>query len=158
MRFDVLSIREKPNQPNMNTKHITRIITLLGFFAISGGLVSAAAKPEQEAQTAAEHWLALIDAGKFAEGWKTAAEYLQRAAPQQQFTQSLDAVRKPLGKLVSRKLKSAKYTKTVPGAPDGEYVILQFDTSFENKKEAVETVTPMREKDGKWKISGYFIK
>ena len=120
--------------------------------------MSAAAKPEQEAQTAAEHWLALIDAGKFAEGWKTAAEYLQRATPQQQFTQSLDAVRKPLGKLVSRKLKSAKYTKTVPGAPDGEYVILQFDTSFENKKEAVETVTPMREKDGKWKISGYFIK
>ena len=141
----------------MNTRHITQIITLLGVFAMSAGLLSATAKPAQEAQTAAEQWLALIDAGKFGEGWKAAAAYLQKAAPQQQFIKSLDAVRKPLGKLVSRKLKSAKYTKSVPGAPDGEYVILQFDTSFESKKEAVETVTPMREKDGKWKVSGYFI-
>ncbi|HEY5894810.1 MAG TPA: DUF4019 domain-containing protein, partial [Chthoniobacterales bacterium] len=60
--------------------------------------------------------------------------------------------------LVSRKLKSAKYTKTLPGAPDGEYVILQFNTTFANKKEAVETVTPMLAQDGKWKVSGYFIK
>jgi hypothetical protein len=67
-------------------------------------------------------------------------------------------VRKPLGSLVSRKLKSAKYTKTLPGAPDGEYVVLQFATSFTNKKEAVETITPMLDKDGKWKVSGYFIK
>jgi len=125
---------------------------------MSAGLLSATAKPEQEAQMAAGQWLALIDAGKFAEGWKTAAAYLQKAAPQQQFIQSLDAVRKSLGKLVSRKLKSAKYTRSLPGAPDGEYVILQFDSSFEKKKEAVETVTPMREKDGKWKVSGYFIK
>ena|SRR2546428_1778243 len=142
----------------MNTRHITRISRLLGVLAMSAGLLSATAKPEQAAQIEAEQWLALIDAGKFGEGWKAAAAYLQKAAPQQQFIQSLDAVRKPLGKLVSRKLKSAKYTKSVPGAPDGEYVILQFDTSFESKKEAVETVTPMREKDGKWKVSGYFIK
>jgi hypothetical protein len=60
--------------------------------------------------------------------------------------------------MVSRKLKSAKYTKALPGAPAGEYVVLQFDTSFVNKKEAVETVTPMLDKDGKWKVSGYFIK
>ena len=60
--------------------------------------------------------------------------------------------------LISRKLNSAKYTKSVPGAPDGEYVILQFSTSFANKKEAVETVTPMLDKDGKWKVSGYYIK
>ena len=47
---------------------------------------------------------------------------------------------------------------SLPGAPDGEYVVLQFDTSFANKKEAVETVTPMLDKDGKWKVSGYYIK
>jgi hypothetical protein len=60
--------------------------------------------------------------------------------------------------MVSRKFKSAQYTKSVPGAPDGEYVVLQFDTSFANKKEAVETVTPMLDPDGKWKVSGYYIK
>jgi len=121
-------------------------------------LSAAPVKPEDEAQKAAEQWLALMDAGKFAEGWNTAAGYLQAAVSQQQFESSLAAVRKPLGDLVSRKLKSAKYTKSLPGAPDGEYVVLQFDTSFANKKAAIETITPMLDKDGRWKVSGYFIK
>jgi hypothetical protein len=67
-------------------------------------------------------------------------------------------VRKPLGDLVSRKLKSAKATAELPGAPDGQYVVMQFETSFANKKSAIETVTFMLEKDGQWKSCGYFIK
>ncbi|MEI6562193.1 MAG: DUF4019 domain-containing protein [Verrucomicrobiota bacterium] len=102
--------------------------------------------------------MALVDNGSYAESWKAAAGYLQAAVSQAQFESSLQAVRKPLGPLVSRKLKSAKYTKSLPGAPDGKYVVLQFATSFTNKKVAVETITPMLEKDGLWKISGYFIK
>src|SRR5690606_23043329 len=101
---------------------------------------------------------ALVDAGSFADSWKDAAAYFQAAVPQEQWERSLTGVRKPLGALVSRKLKSAKIAKSLPGAPDGEYVVIQFDTSFENKKAAVETVTPMREKDGSWKVSGYYIK
>jgi hypothetical protein len=63
-----------------------------------------------------------------------------------------------LGKLLSRKLKSATYKTTMPGAPDGEYVVIQYDSSFEHKQAAVETVTPMLDKDGKWRVSGYYIK
>jgi hypothetical protein len=37
-------------------------------------------------------------------------------------------------------------------------VVLQYQTSFANKKDAVETVTPMRDKDGQWRVSGYYIK
>lgn len=118
----------------------------------------AADKPEDEARKSAEQWLALIDAGKFGESWKTAAGYFKTAVTQEQWEHSLDAVRNPLGGMVSRKLKSATYTKSLPGAPDGEYVVLQFKTSFANKKEAIETVTPMLDKDGKWRVSGYFIK
>jgi hypothetical protein len=55
-------------------------------------------------------------------------------------------------------LKSATYTKSLPGAPDGEYVVIQYDTGFEHKQSAVETVTPMLDKDGKWRVSGYFIR
>ncbi|MGA7319684.1 MAG: DUF4019 domain-containing protein, partial [Candidatus Sulfotelmatobacter sp.] len=66
--------------------------------------------------------------------------------------------RDPLGKMLSRKLKSATYTTTLPGAPDGEYVVIQYESGFEHKQSAVETVTPMLDKDGKWKVSGYYIK
>ena len=74
------------------------------------------------------------------------------------WVESLNGVRKPLGKLGSRKLKSARHISSVPGAPDGNYVVMQFDTSFENKQAAVETVTFLQEKNGKWKAAGYYIK
>ena len=125
---------------------------------VTGTQQSEAAAQKSAAQKSAEEWLALIDIGSFAESCKTAAGYFQTAVSQDQWEHTIVAVRKPLGDMVSRKFKSAQYTKSVPGAPDGEYVILQFDTSFANKKEAVETVTPMLDPDGKWKVSGYYIK
>ncbi len=124
----------------------------------TGSNITGTAQPEAAAQKSAEQWLALVDAGNYAESWKTAAAYFQTAVSQDQWEHTIVAVRKPLGDLVSRQLKSAQYTGSLPGAPDGEYVVLQFNTSFANKKEAVETVTPMLDPDGQWKVSGYYIK
>jgi hypothetical protein len=47
---------------------------------------------------------------------------------------------------------------SLPGAPDGEYVVIQFMSSFENKRFAIETVTPMKDKDAKWRVSGYYMR
>ncbi|HXR49217.1 MAG TPA: DUF4019 domain-containing protein [Candidatus Limnocylindrales bacterium] len=124
----------------------------------TGSNVTGTPQPEAAAQKSAEQWLALVDAGNYAESWKTAAAYFQTAVSQDQWEHAIVAVRKPLGDLVSRQLKSAQYTRSLPGAPDGEYVVLQFNTSFANKKEAVETITPMLDPDGQWKVSGYYIK
>jgi hypothetical protein len=60
--------------------------------------------------------------------------------------------------MVSRRVKGAQYATSLPGAPDGEYVVIQYDTSFAHKASAVETITPMRDGDGQWRVSGYFIK
>ena len=70
----------------------------------------------------------------------------------------MQSVRKPLGKTLNRELKTSTYRTTLPGAPDGEYVVIQFETSFENKKSAIETITPALDKEGKWRVSGYYIK
>ncbi len=75
-----------------------------------------------------------------------------------QWIKSIAAVRGPLGTLKIRTLQSAKPTKALPGAPDGEYVVLQYGTSFANKQSAVETITPMLESDGRWRVSGYYIR
>ena len=142
----------------LTTRRIIHICSFL-LLAFAAPIESLAAdKPEKEAQAAAEQWLALIDDGQFAESWQATAAIFQSVVSQPKWQSSLDSVRKPLGSLVSRKLKSAKYSKTLPGAPDGEYVVLQFTTSFANKKGATETITPMLDRDGKWKVSGYFIK
>lgn len=113
---------------------------------------------EQAAAQAARDWLALVDGGKNVESWEQAAEYFRAAVPQEKWLQSIKAVREPPGVLISRKIKSTKYTTSVPGGPDGKYVIVQFSSSFKNKKSAIETVTPMMDKDDAWRVSGYYIK
>ena len=67
-------------------------------------------------------------------------------------------VRNPLGKLKLRTLKSATYRTSLPGAPDGQYVVIQYQSSFENKRSALEIVTPMLDKDGVWRVSGYQVR
>ena len=137
-----------------------RIVCLIiaGLILSGGTAISGDAGKEAAAVSAAKKWLALVDAGEYASGWKEAAELFRNAVKPEQWEQSMQAVRKPLGKLISRKVQTKIYETSLPGAPDGEYVVIQFATSFENKKTAIETVTPMMDKDGKWRVSGYYIK
>jgi hypothetical protein len=116
------------------------------------------AEAEKQAVAAAEAWLALADKEEYSECWESAAGYLRGFVERRAFVQQLGGARKPLGKVVSRELKSKEYTTTVPGAPDGQYVILQYKTSFEHRKSAIETITPMLDKDKKWRVSGYYIR
>ena len=140
-----------------NSKNCVLIgMVFMGFFISC----SAMAKENQEKKAAegATTWLALIDEGNYRESWETAAGYFKNAVAKQQWELMLKAARQPLGKLISRVIKSTVYRKSLPGAPDGEYVIIQFESSFENKKSGIETVTPMLDKvDGEWKVSGYYI-
>ena len=113
---------------------------------------------EKRAIEASDTWLKLIDNNQYAKSWETAAELFKNAIGKEQWNQSLNAVRKPLGKVIKRTVRSKQYTTSLPGAPDGEYVVIQYETAFENKKASIETVTPILDKDGKWQVSGYYIK
>ena len=113
---------------------------------------------EKAAVAAADAWLALLDAGQFGASWDEAAERFRDAVPRAQWDRSLRRLRSPLGKLVSRKVLSTTYTETMPGAPDGKYVVVQYTSSFANKKATVETVTPFLDGDGSWRVSGYYVR
>jgi hypothetical protein len=116
------------------------------------------AEAKKQATAAAEAWLKLTDAGMSEQAWEQSSHYLKDAATKEDFAKGLKAARQPLGKVKSRELMSQTYETMLPGAPDGEYVVIQFKTSFENKQSAVETITPMLDKDKKWRVSGYYIK
>jgi hypothetical protein len=140
---------------------VARLSSTCLFLALFLGIYAGAQaqqKPEQLAQQAASDWLGLVDSGKYTDSWQEAAQMFKAAVSKEQWQSAMRASREPLGKILSRKVKSATYTKTLPGAPDGEYVVIQYDSSFEHKQSAVETVTPMLDKDGKWRVSGYYIK
>ncbi|MDH3739117.1 MAG: DUF4019 domain-containing protein [Alphaproteobacteria bacterium] len=118
---------------------------------------SASDAQEKAALQSARAWLAVVDSGDYVQSWKSSASYFRTAVTQAQWNQSLEGIRRPLGNVLTRELKAATYATELPGAPDGEYVVIQFNTTFENKRIAVETVTPMLEDDGSWRVAGYFI-
>jgi Protein of unknown function (DUF4019) len=113
---------------------------------------------EQKAVTSAENWLALIDRKDTDESWNQAASLFKSAVSLEQWKSAIEAAQIPLGKVISRQLKSKQYAQELPGAPDGEYVVIEYETSFEKKKSGIETITPMKDTDGEWRVSGYFVR
>lgn len=126
--------------------------------AVLAAPARAADTAEDLAQRAAESWLKLTDAGEAGPSWDQAAKLFKGAVTKEQWTQALAGVRPPLGKVISRKVTSRQYSEKVAGAPDGKYVTIQYETVFEHKASAVETITPMLDPDGVWRVSGYFIR
>ena len=133
-------------------------IILAGFMLIAVSAVADDTEQVAGAEVAALSWLALTDSGEYSQSWDRAASIFQGAISRQNWISAVVNVRQPLGKVLSRKVKSALYTRSLPGAPAGEYVVIQYDTQFEREATASEFVTPFRDKDGSWKVSGYYIR
>ena len=130
----------------------------IAIFALCLPRIAASLTPEAEAENAARAWLGMLDAGNYAQSWNTASARFRASITQAEWVSRVSAVRGPLGAVRSRELSSARVAHSLPGAPDGEYVVLEFSTSYEHKTVATETVTPMKDPDGKWHVSGYYIK
>jgi hypothetical protein len=113
--------------------------------------------PEEAAVAAATEWLALVDAAQYGESWDEASSFLRAAVTREDWERQVGAVRGALGAVRERKVRSRTSTTSLPGAPDGHYVVIELSTSFAQKAEAVETVTPRLE-DGAWKVSGYYVR
>jgi hypothetical protein len=110
------------------------------------------------ATAAAEAWLAVVDSAGWLQSHTEAAQLFKAAVAPDVWVRQIRSARTPLGRLTSRALTGSHYTTSLPGAPDGEYVVLTYAARFENKAEAIETVTPMKDPDGTWRVSGYYIK
>jgi hypothetical protein len=132
-------------------------IVALVLSANGGAVEERATAAKAEAKKAAEAWLEKVDNGRYAESWDDAASLFRRKITKSAWANAVQEARAPLGQLVSRKVKTAEFMTSLPGAPDGQYVVLQFETSFAHKASAVETVTPLLE-NGHWRVSGYYVK
>ncbi len=146
------------------------LLTLCIALALAGSTAHAApvhhakAKPhtpappaKSPAVKAAEAWLALTDSGQYDKSYQTAASAFKAQVKSAQWTQAMQQVRAPLGAVKTRTFATLKYTTTLPGVPTGEYAVIQYSTVFAGRT-SVETITPMRETDGQWRVSGYFIR
>ena len=118
----------------------------------------AAAQETAAAQKAATEWLVLIDAGRYAESWTAAASTFKQAVTQDKWQEAVKTARDQFGPLKSRALKQTTPAKNPPGAPAGDYVVFQYDSSFERREAATETVSTVVDTDGTWRVVGYFVR
>jgi len=102
---------------------------------------------------AQRQWLKIIDADNYDKGWMYASEYLKNAVPKDSFKQTLQGVRSPLGSMKNRVLAASEYTTSLPGSPDGEYVVMKYKTEFAKKSEPALRPVISKKEDGQWKVA-----
>ena len=115
--------------------------------------------PEEEAAAVdgARQWLAMIDAEDYQAGWRQAAAFLKEKVSEDQWVKSMTTVRKPMGAVTSRKVKTTQFRTMMAQALKGEYLVIEFQTSFAHRTGLTESVTQMKEKDGVWRVGGYHL-
>jgi hypothetical protein len=109
-------------------------------------------------QKVARDWLALIDSQGVLASWSAAGRKFKEAITPDRWGESLQQARAPFGALDQRTMLATSFSKTLPGAPDGEYALVQFRTAFAKKTDVRETVSLEREADGAWRVIGYLIR
>jgi hypothetical protein len=102
-------------------------------------------------------WLALVDAGRYAESWAAAGTIFKTHISRTGWPRMVAGVRAPLGRVLSRTFIGDERSNSLPGAPDGYYDVAHFRTVFAHKATAEETVVMARQPDG-WRVGGYFIR
>jgi hypothetical protein len=135
------------------------VLTLTSLAGSGSICAYAQASPSKvQAQRAAEDWLALVDAGRYSECYDRASQSFRAAVTRAEWIQAVTAARGTAGRLVSRRLVRATETRNPPQGPPGDYVVLQYQSSFTNLRSASETIVPVRERDGQWRVSTYTVR
>ncbi|EEX92118.1 hypothetical protein VIOR3934_13637 [Vibrio orientalis CIP 102891 = ATCC 33934] len=103
----------------------------------------------------ASDWLSLIDNQHYSESWDSAGGLFRSQISKDEWAEAVGSARTKLGNLESRSVVTTKPVKSLPNIPDGEYVVVQYQTIFSGKK-STETLTLSKNKTG-WVVIGYFI-
>ncbi len=109
-------------------------------------------------QAAAISWLGLVDRGRYGESWDSAAAVFRHALTRAGWEAAVGSARRPFEPFGERQQVEAVFRTKLPNAPPGNYVVLQYRTKTGGGRTVVETVTPMKESDGVWRVSGYYIR
>src|SRR5437762_12853178 len=129
---------------------LLRSLAIVAVLTTASAQGSNAETPEGAAEAAARVWLGLVDGGDYAKSWVTGAEYFRNSVLQAQWVTSVARVRGSLGSVKSRRLVSAKYTRSLHGAPAGEYAVTHFAASFEQRAEGTGPETPAKDGGARW--------
>jgi Protein of unknown function (DUF4019) len=120
---------------------------------------------QRQALNAAERWLVPVDEQRYADAWAMAADSFKGSVNREQFRDGIRKIRNDYGRVVTRTGEKMAFVGEPPNANDpeappkeGTQVAIMFDTKFAGEKQAAEQVTMVLEKDGLWRVAGYYIR
>lgn len=140
-------------------KHLLTVVLSLSLFVSL--LLSPLANSQSpvdpgKAHAAAQAWLSLTDKGDYGQSWDESGLIFREAMAKAKWSSMLTTTRSPLGSVQTREFRSAEFSRTLPGAADGLYMLVQYNTRFEQGPPTLESVTLSFE-GSDWKMIGYFI-
>jgi hypothetical protein len=120
--------------------------------------LSAVAISDRDVQSrqAALQWLALVDAGQYRAAYQQLVPRVRAGGTADQWNLWLRSRRGSLGRARTRAFIRVAHTRTMGSAPDGDYIVIYFKTSYERKVAGAESVT-LSSETGHWQVSGYHI-
>ena len=102
-------------------------------------------------------WLKVLDVGKYEDAYDQVSAFMKSQATKDQWKDFSNQVASSFGKNLNREFISADYYESGPTAGNHQYVVCKFKSDYELKKQTVETVSVLLEKDMGWRVMGYFL-
>ena len=115
-------------------------------------------RDDRESIDAGMKWLALIDAGKAGDAWDLSSKQLKSAVTRAKFIEGIRDARRSLGKLEARTAERFARAHQMPGAPDGDYVIIEYSARFAQGKQLQEQLVWAIDDGDIWRVAGYYYR
>jgi len=98
-----------------------------------------------------------LDAGDYSGAWMALDAHARLLKTAQDWQRYQAAIRSAYGPLQQRRFRSLDHRGTYSQHPDGDYVVVCFDSRFADKQAAIETVVLRQEPAGAVSIIAYYI-
>ena len=111
-----------------------------------------------KASDAAVKFLYLVDNGEYVRSWETSSKHMKAAVTGEEWKQQITEIRDKVGAIVERHRDEVSYLEGAGDLPEGEYVVITYNSVFKKRQLVKETVTLALAKNGEWQVAGYFLK
>ena len=110
-----------------------------------------------EARDRAEAFVTLIDQGRLEAAYAGASPLLHLTRDQQEWITDVTRLRQILGPVQQRTLKAVRAVSTFPQLPDGDYLVVQYESRMERKQQAAEIILLKKQESG-WIVCAYSVR
>jgi hypothetical protein len=152
IRGDVASHNKKAGGETMKKQIVLLLALLLGL-----STTVSAEFPSSTALAKAESFVVILDNRNYGEAYLQSSDLLKLRTPQKEWIEQQKTAFHLLGDVQKRQLMAVKARDIYPGLPDGNYLIVCFETRTAHKARAIEVVL-LREEETDWRVCNYSIR